>query len=182
MEWIDGNIGFKVIMKYLVVWMIGEYVKGEVFLVVFVGEDQYQDIGVKMLYLVLNMLSNIVFKLVVCGGGCIFYCGLVQVNKGVYGLWFSVKCDVLLVDMVSCSDIYFYVDICEDDVIMGYEVIVFKVSENQLFYLMSCGLIEDEVMVMVVCGFVELIVKELLMEYVLEFNWLIELQMEGVVG
>jgi Fe-S cluster assembly protein SufB len=115
-------------------------------------------------------------------GGRASYRGLVQVNKGSHGSRSSVKCDALLVDTISRSDTYPYVDIREDDVTMGHEATVSKVSADQLFYLMSRGLTEDEAMAMVVRGFVEPIAKELPMEYALELNRLIELQMEGSVG
>ncbi|MGO9694764.1 MAG: Fe-S cluster assembly protein SufB [Mycobacterium sp.] len=182
MEWVDGNIGSKVTMKYPAVWMTGEYAKGEVLSVAFAGEDQHQDTGAKMLHLAPNTSSNIVSKSVARGGGRTSYRGLVQVNKGAHGSRSSVKCDALLVDTISRSDTYPYVDIREDDVTMGHEATVSKVSENQLFYLMSRGLTEDEAMAMVVRGFVEPIAKELPMEYALELNRLIELQMEGAVG
>ncbi len=182
MEWIDGNIGSKVTMKYPAVWMTGEHAKGEVLSVAFAGEGQHQDTGAKMLHLAPNTSSNIVSKSVARGGGRASYRGLVQVNKGAHGSKSSVKCDALLVDTVSRSDTYPYVDIREDDVTMGHEATVSKVSENQLFYLMSRGLTEDEAMAMVVRGFVEPIAKELPMEYALELNRLIELQMEGAVG
>ena len=182
MEWIDGNIGSKVTMKYPSVWMTGEHAKGEVLSVAFAGEGQHQDTGAKMLHLAPNTSSNIVSKSVARGGGRTSYRGLVQVNKGAHGSRSSVKCDALLVDTVSRSDTYPYVDIREDDVTMGHEATVSKVSENQLFYLMSRGLTEDEAMAMVVRGFVEPIAKELPMEYALELNRLIELQMEGAVG
>ena len=182
MEWVDGNIGSKVTMKYPAVWMTGEHAKGEVLSVAFAGEGQHQDTGAKMLHLAPNTSSNIVSKSVARGGGRASYRGLVQVNKGAHGSRASVKCDALLVDTVSRSDTYPYVDIREDDVTMGHEATVSKVSENQLFYLMSRGLTEDEAMAMVVRGFVEPIAKELPMEYALELNRLIELQMEGAVG
>ncbi|OPE45992.1 Fe-S cluster assembly protein SufB [Mycobacterium intermedium] len=182
MEWVDGNIGSKVTMKYPAVWMTGEHAKGEVLSVAFAGEDQHQDTGAKMLHLAPNTSSNIVSKSVARGGGRTSYRGLVQVNKGAHGSKASVKCDALLVDTISRSDTYPYVDIREDDVTMGHEATVSKVSENQLFYLMSRGLTEDEAMAMVVRGFVEPIAKELPMEYALELNRLIELQMEGSVG
>lgn len=182
MEWVDGNIGSKVTMKYPAVWMTGEYAKGEVLSVAFAGEGQHQDTGAKMLHLAPNTSSNIVSKSVARGGGRASYRGLVQVNKGAHGSRSSVKCDALLVDTVSRSDTYPYVDIREDDVTMGHEATVSKVSEDQLFYLMSRGLTEDEAMAMVVRGFVEPIAKELPMEYALELNRLIELQMEGAVG
>ncbi|CDO88315.1 Fe-S cluster assembly protein SufB [Mycobacterium triplex] len=182
MEWVDGNIGSKVTMKYPAVWMTGEYAKGEVLSVAFAGEGQHQDTGAKMLHLAPNTSSNIVSKSVARGGGRASYRGLVQVNKGAHGSRSSVKCDALLVDTVSRSDTYPYVDIREDDVTMGHEATVSKVSEDQLFYLMSRGMTEDEAMAMVVRGFVEPIAKELPMEYALELNRLIELQMEGAVG
>jgi Fe-S cluster assembly protein SufB len=182
MEWVDGNIGSKVTMKYPAVWMTGEHAKGEVLSVAFAGEGQHQDTGAKMLHLAPNTSSNIVSKSVARGGGRTSYRGLVQVNKGAHGSRSSVKCDALLVDTISRSDTYPYVDIREDDVTMGHEATVSKVSEDQLFYLMSRGLTEDEAMAMVVRGFVEPIAKELPMEYALELNRLIELQMEGAVG
>ena len=182
MEWVDGNIGSKVTMKYPAVWMTGEHAKGEVLSVAFAGEDQHQDTGAKMLHLAPNTSSNIVSKSVARGGGRTSYRGLVQVNKGAHGSRSSVKCDALLVDTISRSDTYPYVDIREDDVTMGHEATVSKVSADQLFYLMSRGMTEDEAMAMVVRGFVEPIAKELPMEYALELNRLIELQMEGSVG
>ncbi len=182
MEWIDGNIGSKVTMKYPAVWMTGEHAKGEVLSVAFAGEGQHQDTGAKMLHLAPNTSSNIVSKSVARGGGRASYRGLVQINKGAHGSRSSVKCDALLVDTISRSDTYPYVDIREDDVTMGHEATVSKVSADQLFYLMSRGLTEDEAMAMVVRGFVEPIAKELPMEYALELNRLIELQMEGSVG
>lgn len=182
MEWVDGNIGSKVTMKYPAVWMTGEYAKGEVLSIAFAGEGQHQDTGAKMLHLAPHTSSNIISKSVARGGGRASYRGLVQVNKGAYGSKSTVKCDALLVDTISRSDTYPYVDIREDDVTMGHEATVSKVSEDQLFYLMSRGLTEDEAMAMVVRGFVEPIAKELPMEYALELNRLIELQMEGAVG
>ena len=182
MEWIDGNIGSKVTMKYPAVWMTGEHARGEVLSVAFAGEGQHQDAGAKMVHLAPHTSSNIVSKSVARGGGRTSYRGLVQVNKGAYGSRSSVKCDALLVDTISRSDTYPYVDIREDDVTMGHEATVSKVSDDQLFYLMSRGLAEDEAMAMLVRGFVEPIAKELPMEYALELNRLIELQMEGSVG
>jgi len=182
MEWVDGNIGSKVTMKYPAVWMTGEHAKGEVLSVAFAGEGQHQDTGAKMLHLAPNTSSNIVSKSVARGGGRASYRGLVQINKGAHGSRSSVKCDALLVDNISRSDTYPYVDIREDDVTMGHEATVSKVSEDQLFYLMSRGMTEDEAMAMVVRGFVEPIARELPMEYALELNRLIELQMEGSVG
>ncbi|ERG69117.1 Fe-S cluster assembly protein SufB [Segniliparus rugosus] len=182
MEWIDGNIGSKVTMKYPAVWLTGEHAKGEVLSLAFAGPDQHQDTGSKMLHLAPRTSSNIVSKSVARGGGRTSYRGLVGVHKGAVGSKATVRCDALLVDDVSRSDTYPYVDIREDDVTMGHEATVSKVSEDQLFYLMSRGMTEDEAMAMVVRGFIEPIAKELPMEYALELNRLIELQMEGAVG
>ncbi|HET8582383.1 MAG TPA: Fe-S cluster assembly protein SufB [Jatrophihabitans sp.] len=182
MEWVDGNIGSKVTMKYPAVWLTGEHAKGEVLSIAFAGEGQHQDAGAKMLHLAPHTSSTIISKSVARGGGRTSYRGLVQVNKGSHHSASTVKCDALLVDEISRSDTYPYVDVREDDVSMGHEATVSKVSENQLFYLMSRGLTEDEAMAMVVRGFVEPIARELPMEYALELNRLIELQMEGAVG
>jgi Fe-S cluster assembly protein SufB len=181
-EWIDGNIGSKVTMKYPAVWLTGEHAKGEVLSVAFAGEGQHQDTGSKMLHLAPNTSSNIVSKSVARGGGRSAYRGLVQINAGAKGSKSNVECDALLVDNISRSDTYPYIDIREDDVTLGHEATVSKVSQDQLFYLMSRGLAEDEAMAMIVRGFVEPIAKELPMEYALELNRLIELQMEGSVG
>ncbi|TAM92455.1 MAG: Fe-S cluster assembly protein SufB [Jatrophihabitans sp.] len=182
MEWIDGNIGSKVTMKYPAVWLMGEHARGEVLSVAFAGEGQHQDAGAKMLHLAPNTSSTIVSKSVSRGGGRSSYRGLVEIHKGARHSRSTVKCDALLVDEISRSDTYPYVDVREDDAAMGHEATVSKVSENQLFYLMSRGLSEDEAMAMIVRGFVEPIARELPMEYALELNRLIELQMEGAVG
>src|ERR671919_631281 len=182
MEWIDGNLGSKVTMKYPSVYMTGEHAKGEVLSVAMAGEGQHQDAGAKMVHAAPHTSSTIVSKSVARGGGRTSYRGLVQVNEGSHHSRSTVKCDALLVDQISRSDTYPYVDIREDDVSMGHEASVSKVSDDQLFYLMSRGMAEDEAMAMIVRGFVEPIAKELPMEYALELNRLIELQMEGAVG
>jgi Fe-S cluster assembly protein SufB len=182
MEWVDGNIGSKVTMKYPAVWLMGEHAKGEVLSIAFAGEGQHQDAGAKMLHLAPHTSSTIISKSVARGGGRTSYRGLVEIHKGAHHSRSTVKCDALLVDDISRSDTYPYVDVREDDVSMGHEATVSKVSENQLFYLMSRGLSEDEAMAMIVRGFVEPIARELPMEYALELNRLIELQMEGAVG
>ncbi len=182
MEWIDGNIGSKVTMKYPSVFLMGEHAKGETLSVAFAGEGQHQDAGAKMVHCAPHTSSTIVSKSVARGGGRTSYRGLVQVQEGAYGSRSTVRCDALLVDDISRSDTYPYVDVREDDVAMGHEATVSKVSEDQLFYLMSRGLSEEEAMAMIVRGFVEPIARELPMEYALELNRLIELQMEGAVG
>ncbi len=182
MEWIDGNLGSKVTMKYPAVWMTGPHAKGETLSVAFAGEKQHQDAGAKMVHAAPYTSSTIISKSVARGGGRTSYRGLVQVQEGAHHSKSTVKCDALLVDDISRSDTYPYVDVREDDVAMGHEATVSKVSEDQLFYLMSRGLDEDEAMAMIVRGFVEPIARELPMEYALELNRLIELQMEGAVG
>ncbi|MBB3115265.1 Fe-S cluster assembly protein SufB [Corynebacterium bovis] len=182
MEWVDGNIGSKVTMKYPAVWMTGPYAKGEVLSVAFAGEGQFQDTGAKMIHMAPHTSSNIVSKSVARGGGRAAYRGLVQINKDAHHSTSNVECDALLVDSVSRSDTYPYNDIRNDHVSLGHEATVSQVSEDQLFYLMSRGLEEEEAMAMIVRGFVEPIAKELPMEYALELNRLIELQMEGSVG
>ncbi|PZU46293.1 MAG: Fe-S cluster assembly protein SufB [Arsenicicoccus sp.] len=182
MEWIDGNIGSKVTMKYPAVFLLGEYSKGETLSVAFAGEGQHQDAGSKMVHAAPHTSSTIVSKSVARGGGRSSYRGLVQINEGAHHSRSSVVCDALLVDQISRSDTYPYVDVREDDVQMGHEATVSKVSEDQMFYLMSRGMSETEAMAMIVRGFVEPIARELPMEYALELNRLIELQMEGAVG
>jgi Fe-S cluster assembly protein SufB len=182
MEWVDGNIGSKVTMKYPAVWLMGEHASGEVLSVAFSGEGQHQDAGAKMVHAAPHTSSNIISKSVARNGGRSSYRGLVQVKEGAYGSKSTVKCDALLVDDISRSDTYPYVDVREDDVSMGHEATVSKISDDQLFYLMSRGMNEDEAMAMIVRGFVEPIARELPMEYALELNRLIELQMEGAVG
>src|SRR5499425_398132 len=136
MEWIDGNIGSKVTMKYPSVFLMGEHAKGEVLSVAFAGEGQHQDAGAKMVHLAPHTSSTIVSKSVARAGGRTSYRGLVQVQEGAHHSKSTVKCDALLVDTVSRSDTYPYVDIREDDVEMGHEASVSKISEDQLFYLM----------------------------------------------
>ncbi|NHN54894.1 Fe-S cluster assembly protein SufB [Calidifontibacter sp. DB0510] len=182
MEWVDGNIGSKVTMKYPAVFLLGEHAKGETLSIAFAGEGQHQDAGAKMVHAAPNTSSTIVSKSVARGGGRTSYRGLVQVLEGAEHSKSSVVCDALLVDQISRSDTYPYVDVREDDVQMGHEATVSKVSEDQLFYLRSRGLSEEEAMAMIVRGFVEPIARELPMEYALELNRLIELQMEGAVG
>ncbi|GAA1637367.1 Fe-S cluster assembly protein SufB [Georgenia ruanii] len=182
MEWIDGNIGSKVTMKYPAVYLMGEHARGETLSIAFAGEGQHQDTGSKMVHLAPHTSSSIVSKSVARSGGRASYRGLVQVLEGAAHSKSNVLCDALLVDQISRSDTYPYVDVRVDDVEMGHEATVSKVSEDQLFYLMSRGMPETEAMAMIVRGFVEPIARELPMEYALELNRLIELQMEGSVG
>ena len=150
--------------------------------IAFAGEGQHQDAGSKMVHCAPYTSSSIVSKSVARGGGRSSYRGLVEVQENAHHSASSVKCDALLVDQISRSDTYPYVDVQVDDVAMAHEATVSKVSDDQLFYLMQRGMGEDEAMAMIVRGFVEPIARELPMEYALELNRLIELQMEGAVG
>ncbi len=182
MEWIDGNIGSKITMKYPAVYLLGRHAKGETLSVAFAGQGQHQDAGAKMVHAAPQTSSTIVSKSVARGGGRTSYRGLIKVEQGADQSKSTVRCDALLVDTISRSDTYPYVDVREDDVQMGHEATVSKVSDAQLFYLQSRGLTEEEAMAMIVRGFIEPIARELPMEYALELNRLIELQMEGAVG
>ena len=182
MEWIDGNIGSKVTMKYPSVILAGEHARGETLSVAFAGEGQHQDAGAKMIHAAPNTSSSIVSKSIARAGGRSSYRGEVKVHAGAKNSKNTVMCDALLVDTISRSDTYPAIDVREDDVTMGHEATVSQVSEEQLFYLQSRGIELDEAMAMIVRGFIEPIAKELPMEYALELNKLIEMQMEGAVG
>lgn len=182
MEWIDGNIGSKVNMKYPSVYLLGEHARGEAISMAFSGPGQHQDTGSKMVHLAPYTSSSITSKSVSRGGGRSSYRGLVQIDEKAHHSKSNVLCDALIVDDISRTDTYPYVDVRNDEVEMGHEATVTKVSEDQIFYLMQRGLAEDEAMAMVVRGFIEPIARELPMEYALELNRLIDLQMEGSVG
>ncbi len=182
MEWIDGNIGSKANMKYPACYLLGPHAKGEALSIAFAGENQHQDTGAKMVHCAPYTSSTIISKSISRNGGRTGYRGLVGVQEGAHHSASSVKCDALLVDNISRSDTYPYVDVRTDDVTMEHEATISKISEDQLFYLMQRGLNEDEARALIVRGFVEPIARELPMEYALELNRLIELQMEGSVG
>lgn len=182
MEWIDGNIGSKVTMKYPSVILAGEHARGETLSVAFAGEGQHQDAGAKMIHIAPNTSSSIVSKSIARAGGRSSYRGEIKIHAGAKNSKNTVMCDALLVDTISRSDTYPAIDVREDDVTMGHEATVSQVSEEQLFYLQSRGIELDEAMAMIVRGFIEPIAKELPMEYALELNKLIEMQMEGAVG
>ncbi|MDD7385008.1 MAG: Fe-S cluster assembly protein SufB [Actinomycetaceae bacterium] len=182
MEWVDGNIGSRINMKYPSCYLLGEYAKGETLSASFAGPGQHQDTGAKMLHYAPHTTSSIVSKSISRSGGRSSYRGLVEIDEAAYGAKSNVVCDALLVDDISRTDTYPYVDVRCDDVEMGHEATVSKVSEDQLFYLEQRGLSEKDAMAMIVRGFVEPIARELPMEYALELNRLIEMQMEGSVG
>jgi Fe-S cluster assembly protein SufB len=182
MEWVDGNLGSKLTVKYPAVWLMGEGAHGEVLSIAFAGKGQHQDAGAKMVHCAPNTSSRIISKSISKNGGRASYRGLVKVNGGATHCKSNVVCDALILDPDSRSDTYPYIEVNEDDVSIEHEASVSKIAEEQLFYLMSRGLSEAEASSMIVTGFIEPLVKELPMEYAVEMNRLIELQMEGSVG
>ena len=181
-EWIDGNIGSKVTMKYPSVWLMGRRARGEVLSVAFAGDGQHQDAGAKMVHAAPDTSSSVVSKSVSKGVGRTSYRGLVQIEEGANRCKSSVICDALLLDETARTDTYPYMEIDEEDAQIGHEATVSKVGDDQLFYLQSRGVEESEAMAMIVRGFIEPISKELPMEYSVELNRLISLSMEGSVG
>jgi Fe-S cluster assembly protein SufB len=182
MEWVDGNLGSNLTMKYPAVWLLEEGAHGEVLSIAFANEGQHLDAGAKMVHAAPNTSSLITSKSISKGGGRSAYRGLVRVDDEAKNAKSFVRCDALILDEDSRSDTYPYMEIEESDVDLGHEATVSKVGEEQLFYLMSRGLSEEEATAMIVAGFIEPIVRELPMEYAVELNRLIELQMEGSVG
>ncbi len=181
-EWIDGNLGAKVTMKYPSVILSGERAKGEILSLALAGPGQHQDAGGKAIHLAPHTTSKITSKSVSLGGGRSSYRGLVKISKGAKGSKSFVHCDALLLDDVSRSDTYPTNVVNEEDVTLGHEASVSKVGEDQLFYLMSRGLTEIQATTLIVNGFIEPIVRELPLEYAVELNRLISLSMEGSVG
>ena len=182
MEWVDANMGSKVTMKYPSCMLMGEGAHGEILSIAFAGKDQIQDTGGKAMHLAPNTSSKIISKSISKDGGRASYRGLMKVNKGNKNVKANVECDALMLDEHSRTDTYPYIEIDEQDVTIGHEASVSKIESEQLFYLMSRGLDEEEAMSMVVSGFIEPLVKELPMEYAIEMNRLIQLQMEGSIG
>lgn len=182
MEWVDCNLGSKVTMKYPSCYLMGSGAHGEILSVAFAGKGQQQDAGGKILHFAPNTSSKITSKSISKSGGRSSFRGLLKVFKGAYNVKSHTVCDALLLDPQSRSDTYPTIEIDEEDVTIGHEASVSKVGEEQLFYLMSRGLSEGEATTMVVSGFIEPFVKELPMEYAVEMNRLIQLQMEGSVG
>src|SRR5215210_5096173 len=182
MEWVDGNLGSKLTMKYPAIWLMGDGAHGEVLSIAFAGKGQHQDAGGKCVHAAPNTTSVITSKSISKNGGRAGYRGLLEVAKGARGAKSKVVCDALILDDESRSDTYPYIRIDENEVDIGHEATVSKIGEEQLFYLMSRGLSEAEASAMVVSGFVEPITKELPLEYAVEMNRLIQLQMEGSVG
>ncbi|MEJ2549322.1 MAG: Fe-S cluster assembly protein SufB [Anaerolineales bacterium] len=182
MEWIDANLGSKVTMKYPSCYLMGPRAHGEILSMAFAADHQHQDTGGKVIHVAPNTTSKITSKSISKGGGRASYRGLLKVYDGAKNSKSNVVCDALLLDENSQSDTYPSIEIDEELVNIGHEASVSKVGEDQLFYLMSRGLSEEEAITMVVSGFIEPLVKELPMEYAVEMNRLIQVQMEGSIG
>ncbi len=182
MEWIDGNLGSKLTMKYPAVYMMEPGARGEILSIAFAGRGQHQDAGAKLVHVAPHTTGQIVSKSISKDGGRSSYRGLVRVEKEAHHSRNSVVCDALILDDKSRSDTYPYIEILEQDVSIGHEASVSRIGEEQMFYLTSRGLTEAEASTMIVNGFIEPLVKELPMEYAVEMNRLIQLQMEGSVG
>ncbi|MFQ6007952.1 MAG: Fe-S cluster assembly protein SufB, partial [Candidatus Zixiibacteriota bacterium] len=181
-EWVDGNIGSRLTMKYPCIQLVGEHAKGEILTVAFAGIDQHQDAGAKVIHAAPNTSSRITSKSISKDNGRASYRGLVKVYKNAVNSKVSVECDALLIGEEARSDTYPTMEIDNDQVKVEHEARVSKVAEEQLFYLTSRGLTEDEARLLIVNGFMEPFTKELPMEYAVELNRLIELEMEGSIG
>ncbi|MGI8753077.1 MAG: Fe-S cluster assembly protein SufB [Acidimicrobiales bacterium] len=182
MEWIDGNIGSRLTMKYPAVYLMGPKASGEVLSVAYAGAGQHQDAGAKMVHAAPETSSTIISKSISKDAGRTSYRGLVRFEEGARKSKSFVRCDALLLDDTSRSDTYPYIEVGEQDAEVGHEATVSKVGDDQLFYLMSRGLSEQQAMSMIVNGFIEPVTRTLPMEYAVEWSRLIELQMEGSIG
>ena len=182
MEWVDGNLGSRLTMKYPAVYMLGKGARGEILSIAFAGKGQHQDAGAKVVHGAPYTSSRIISKSISKNGGRASYRGLVKVAAGAKGSRSKVVCDALILDGLSRSDTYPHIEIDESDVKIGHEASVTKIGDEQLFYLKSRGLSEAEASTLIISGFIEPLVKELPMEYAVEMNKLIQLQMEGSVG
>jgi Fe-S cluster assembly protein SufB len=182
MEWVDGNLGSKITTKFPSVYMLEPGAHGEILSIAFAGHGQHQDAGGKVIHVAPRTTSKIISKSISKDGGRAGYRGLVKVAKGATDCKSTVNCDALLLDEKSRSDTYPYMEIEEERVSIGHEATVSKIGDEQLFYLQSRGINKEEAAAMIVSGFIEPIVKELPMEYAVEMNRLIQLQMEGSVG
>jgi Fe-S cluster assembly protein SufB len=182
MEWVDGNIGSRLTMKYPSVYLMGRGARGEVLSIAYAGKGQHQDAGAKMIHIAPDTTSQITNKSVSKGGGKTTYRGLVKVAPGATGSKISVNCDALILDEQSASDTIPFIEVEEDKVTLAHEATVGRIGAEQLFYLMSRGIKESEALSMIVLGFMEPFTRELPMEYAVELNRLIQLEMEGSVG
>jgi Fe-S cluster assembly protein SufB len=181
-EWVDANLGSQLTMKYPSCYLVGEGARGEILSMAFAGEKQHQDTGGKVIHVAPHTTSKITSKSISKGGGRASYRGLLKIYDGAVGSKSNVVCDALLLDDRSRSDTYPSIEIDENDSSVGHEASVSRVGEEQLFYLMSRGLSQEAAISLVVSGFIEPLVRELPMEYAVEMNRLIQLQMEGSIG
>jgi Fe-S cluster assembly protein SufB len=181
-EWVDANIGSKLTMKYPSVYLLGKNARAELLSVAFAGKGQHQDTGAKAVHLAPNTTSRITSKSVSRDNGRSTYRGLLHVAKGAINVKSTVRCDALLIDEISRTDTYPYIEVNEDDATITHEASVGKIGEDQVFYLMSRGFTESEALNLIVTGFLEVFTKTLPMEYAVEFNRMIQLEMEGAVG
>ena len=181
-EWVDANLGSQLTMKYPSCYLVGEGAYGGILSMAFAGKGQHQDTGGKVIHVAPRTTSRITSKSISKDGGRASYRGLLKIHKNAVGSRSNVVCDALLLDDESRSDTYPSIEIDESDVSVGHEASVSKIGEEQLFYLKSRGLSEEEAITMVVSGFIEPLVRELPMEYAVEMNRLIQLQMEGSIG
>ena len=181
-EWIDGNIGSRLTMKYPAVYLMGPKASGEVLSVAYAGPGQVQDAGAKMVHCAPETTSTIISKSISKDGGLTSYRGLVKVDEGATGAKAFVRCDALILDEMSISETRPYREVGEQDASIGHEATVSKIGDDQLFYLLSRGLTEAQAMGMIVNGFIEPVTRTLPMEYAVEWSRLIELQMEGSIG
>ena len=182
MEWLDGNLGSKLTMKYPSCYLVEEGAHGEILSIAYAGDGQHQDTGGKVIHAAPNTSSSIVSKSISKGTGRSSYRGLCKVYDGASNAKSNVECDALLINETSRTDTFPYIEIDEQSASVGHEATVSKVGDEQLFYLMSRGMDEAEAMALIVRGFIEPIAKELPLEYAVELNRLIELEMEGSVG
>jgi Fe-S cluster assembly protein SufB len=182
MEWLDGNLGSKLTMKYPSCYLVGEGAHGEILSIAYAGDGQHQDTGGKVIHAAPRTTSSIVSKSISKGTGRSSYRGLLKVHDGAEGAKSNVECDALLINETSRTDTFPYIEIEERTANVGHEATVSKVGDEQLFYLMSRGMSEEEAMALIVRGFIEPIAKKLPLEYAVELNRLIELEMEGSVG
>jgi len=182
MEWLDGNLGSKLTMKYPSCYLVGEGAHGSILSIAYAGDGQHQDTGGKVLHFAPHTTSQIISKSISKGHGRASYRGLLKVHEGATGAKSNVECDALLINDTSRTDTFPYIEIEEHSAQVGHEATVSKIGDEQLFYLMSRGLSEGEAAAMIVRGFIEPIAKELPLEYAVELNRLVELEMEGSVG
>jgi Fe-S cluster assembly protein SufB len=182
MEWLDGNLGSKATMKYPSCYLVGEGAHGSILSIAYAGDGQHQDTGGKVVHAAPRTTSSIVSKSISKGTGRASYRGLCKVYEGATSARSNVECDALLINETARSDTYPYIEIEERSANVGHEATVSKIGDEQLFYLMSRGMSEEEAMALIIRGFIEPIAKELPLEYAVELNRLIELEMEGSVG